>query len=222
MMGSPAADPQPAGLSARLAAVLTPAVALKLADASPDGLALADADGALVLVNQRIEEMFGYDRAELLGSPLEHLITADPQVSHREQGAGDPPQPSAGPPVFRMRQSGLRKDGTTFPADISLRPLATETGELTVAVLRDVTDNRRRDDPAPATGAAHQEHAAVEFPDIVVTRLLEVGLALQAAADLPAHLVRQAILDAAARLDETIRETRSFVFAVRTRGDRPP
>lgn len=203
MTGGHSAESQPAGLAARLAAVLIPAVAQRLADASPDGLALADADGALILVNRRVEEMFRYDRAELLGSQLDRLITASPRAG-------------AGSPEGRMRQTGLREDGTTFPAEISLSLLATEAGEVTVAVFRDVTETWRRGDVALVTGAADQECTALEFLESVVSRLFEVGLALQAAAELPAYLARQPILNAAARLDETIGEIRRFVFAVRT------
>jgi PAS domain S-box-containing protein len=219
MTGGESQDPQAVGLTARLAAVLTPAVALRLADASSDGLALADGDGGLVLVNQRMEEMFGYDRDELLGSPLDHLITAEPQTGHSGQQAEFSSQPGTGLLETRVRQAGLRKDATTFPAEISLSLVASEVGELTVAVFRDVTQARPQEDPASVKGAADCEPMAAEFPGSVVSKLFEVGLALQAAAELPAHLVRQRVLDAAARLDETIAEIREFVF--RTRGNRP-
>ena len=46
------------------------------------------------------------------------------------------------------RQVALRKDGTTFPAEISLSPVATATGTFTLTVIRDVTKARRLADLA--------------------------------------------------------------------------
>jgi hypothetical protein len=59
-----------------------------------------------------------------------------------------------------------------------------------------------------------------KFHYSVVNGLFEVGLALQAAAESPAPLVRQRVLDAAVRLDETIGEIREYLLAARTRGNR--
>ena len=175
---------------------------------------MADVDGGLVLVNRRIEEMFGYDEAELLN----RLITGGPQGGHRGQQASYPSKPGTWPPETRMRQAALRKDGTTFPAEISLSLLATKAGEFTMAMFREVTENRR-EDPALVTATANPDRA-LEFHDSVVNGLFEVGLALQAAAESPAPLVRQRVLDAAVRLDETIGEIREYVLAARTQGKR--
>ena len=48
----------------------------------------------------------------------------------------------------------LRKDGTTFPAEISLSPVATATGILTLTVIRDVTKARRLADLADVARVA--------------------------------------------------------------------
>jgi PAS domain-containing protein len=65
------------------AAAITPAVVGKLLDALQDGVALTDDGGTLALANLRLEEMFGYEHAELIGRPVESLVPADLQAAHR-------------------------------------------------------------------------------------------------------------------------------------------
>src|SRR6266568_5832309 len=91
----------------------------ELVDASPDGLALTDGAGTLVLVNRRLEEMFGYDSAELLGSPVELLIPAGLRAVHRGHRADCAQSTRERPMGAGPQLVGLRKDGTTFPAEVS-------------------------------------------------------------------------------------------------------
>jgi anti-anti-sigma factor len=63
-------------------AVTTPEAAWKLVDALQDGIALADGDGTIMLANKRLEEMFGYQHAELVGHPVESLVPAHLQETH--------------------------------------------------------------------------------------------------------------------------------------------
>ncbi len=112
----------------RPVAGITPAVTGKLVDALQDGVALTDGGGTLVLANLRLEEMFGYPHAELTGRPVETLIPAGLQAAHRGHRAAYAQAPRAQPMGAGARLVALRKDGTTFPAEISLSPVATATG----------------------------------------------------------------------------------------------
>jgi PAS domain S-box-containing protein len=103
-------------------------------------VALTDDAGILALANRRLEEMFGYEHAELIGQPVESLIPADLRAAHRSHRAGSAQVPQAGPMGARAGLVGLREDGTTFPAEISLSPVPTATGRFTLAVVRDITE----------------------------------------------------------------------------------
>src|ERR1700676_2427143 len=101
-----------------------------------------NADGRITLVNAQTERLFGYSRAELVGQPVELLVpdaARDAHPGHRSVYMADPtPRPrGAG-----MELAGRRRDGTTFPAEISLSAIDTEQGVLVYAAVRDVTDRR--------------------------------------------------------------------------------
>ena len=169
-------------------------------------MALAGGDGVIARASRRLEDMFGYEHAGLTGHTIERLVPPDLQAACREH------QP--GPAGARL--TGRRKDGTTFPVEVSLSPLATRTGQFTVAVIRDITPARRPGEPAgPAPAAADQACRHGALLDAIITRLFRAGLSLQAAAGQPDDLARHAIGDATRELDETIREIRDIVFAAR-------
>jgi anti-anti-sigma factor len=196
------------------AAAATSAVVWKLVDALADGVALTDGGGMLALANLRLEEMFGYEHAELIGRPVESLVPVELQAIHRGHRAGYAQAPRARPMGAGARLVALRKDGTTFPAEVSLSPVATAAGTFTLAVIRDVTEVRRLADLARAAAAA-KVNLGGELLDSITTSLYDVGLSLQATADLPPDAASKCIAEALRRLDDTIREVRDNAFTTR-------
>jgi anti-anti-sigma factor len=213
--GHGAPGSQQAPRAASEATAVTEAVLRNLLDALADGIVLADDDGVLALVNRRLEHMFGYERGELLGQPVELLIPADLHAAHRGHRAAYARAPRARPMGAGARLVGLRKGGATFPVEVSLSPVPTATGHLTLAVVRDVTQTRQRDDLAGLARAAvgaQQTQRGPELLDKVISRLFRVGLSLQAAIDLPHRVARQRITEALQHLDDTIQEIRDHLF----------
>ena len=129
-------------------AAITMAVLEELIDALADGVAVTDDAGTLTLANRRLEEMFGYEHTELIGQPVESLIPAGLRAAHRSHRAAYARAPEARPMGAGARLVGLRKDGATFPVEISLSPVPTTTGLFALAVVRDITQTRQREDPA--------------------------------------------------------------------------
>jgi anti-anti-sigma factor len=224
--GRPArARRRPAGPGGGLkAGAITGAVLRKLLDALDDGIVLTDDDGVLALVNRRLEHMFGYQHGELVGQPVELLIPADLHVAHRSHRAAYMRAPQARPMGAGARLVGLRKDGATVPVEVSLSPVPTATGHLTIAVVRDATQTRQRDDLADlanAAASAQQTQHGPELLDKVVSSLFHVGLSLQAAIDLPHRVARQRITEALQHLDDTIHEIRDHMFAASGQANPP-
>jgi len=111
-----------------------------LVDAAPDGMILADESGQIILVNRRTEELFGYERAELLGKAVEELVPERFRQMHRLHRTRYRAEPRTRPMGSGYDLFGRRSDGSEFPTEISLSPLRTQTGILVVASIRDVSD----------------------------------------------------------------------------------
>jgi PAS domain S-box-containing protein len=112
----------------------------RLLDAAPDAMVAVDQGGRITLVNAQAERLFGYGRAELLGQLVEILVPDDvkaPHTGHRSHYAADP-QPR--PMGAGMELAGRRRDGSTFPAAISLSALDSDGEIVVLAAVRDVTD----------------------------------------------------------------------------------
>jgi anti-anti-sigma factor len=205
-------------------AAITPALLWKILDALTDGLALTDDDGMLVLVNRRLAEMFGYQHGDLAGRPVESLLPADLRAAHSGYRAGYAQDRRARPMGAGARLVGLRRDGATFPVEISLSPVPTATGHFTLAVVRDTAEAQHHYDLADlarAAVAAQRAHQDQELLDRVVDAIFHVGLSLEGAVDLPHDTARQRISEALRHLDDTVREIRDHAFAFRDHGVPP-
>ena len=111
----------------------------QLLEAAPDAVVGVDEAGRIALVNRQVERMFGYDREELLGEPVERLVPGrfhDAHVGHRARYMADP---RTRPMGAELELFGQRRDGSEFPAEISLSSIETDTGVLAIASIRDVT-----------------------------------------------------------------------------------
>lgn len=113
--------------------------------ALPDALVVINQQGAIVLVNEQTERLFGYQRDELLGRPVEILVPARWQHSHMAQRNAFLAAPRHRAMGEGRELFGLAKDGREFPVEISLSPLRTEKETLVTAVIRDVS-RRKRDE----------------------------------------------------------------------------
>jgi PAS domain S-box-containing protein len=148
----------PAGAPVRIVAVTTDVTERKrsedkfraLLESGPDALLIADARGTIELVNTRTEQLFGYDRAELLGRPVEDLV---PGAFRGAPAALWADHPKGAPPDL----AGVRKDGTAVPVEVGLSPLAVGTERYVICAVRDVTERKRAEDERAALNRQLQD-----------------------------------------------------------------
>jgi len=85
-----------------------------------EGIILADTSGKIVLINPAAERMFGYDKGEIIGSPIEVLIPDQFKHHHKELREGFYQHPSNRSMGHNRDLYGKRKDGVDLPVEVSL------------------------------------------------------------------------------------------------------
>jgi PAS domain S-box-containing protein len=114
-----------------------------LLEAAPDAMVVVDQGGDIVLLNIQAERQFGYHRNELLGEPVKSIIPhgfAERLLADGLRSAEDASAQQIGTGV---ELSGRRRDGSTFPIEIMLSPLASAEGTLITAAIRDISPRKK-------------------------------------------------------------------------------
>ena len=114
-----------------------------LLETAPDAMVIVDRGGAIVLVNTQCEKLFGYQRAELIGQPVEMLVPAELREAHARHRTAFVAASSTRPMGAGLELLARGKDGSVVPVEVSLSPLETEAGILVSGAIRDVTERRR-------------------------------------------------------------------------------
>ena len=114
-----------------------------LLEATPDPMVIVDEDARMVLVNNQVQEAFGYDPRELIGEPITLLAPDDERESSRswfeEYLLAPEPRPMRANQGARVRHH----DGHSVPVEVSISPLLTDEGLLVSVALRDISERLR-------------------------------------------------------------------------------
>jgi PAS domain S-box-containing protein len=118
----------------------------ELLEAAPDAIIEVDREGHILVLNRVTEELFGYSREELLGRPVDLLVPDDLRPMHAHHRARYRAHPATRRMGSGLSLQGRRKNGTTFPVEISLSPVKSEEGFRVTAVIRDITERQHTED----------------------------------------------------------------------------
>lgn len=171
-----------------------------LLESAPDAIIIADERGKIVLINKQTETLFGYDRFELIGQPVELLVPQNDRAkhqTHRESYFNEPKVRAMG---VGFELYAVRKDGSQFPVEISLSPLTTSEGILVSAAIRDITERKIADEAilqlnkeleSFTYSVSHDLRAPLRVIDGYADILLEdYGSKLDAEADRLLHVIK--------------------------------
>ncbi|MGE5489422.1 MAG: PAS domain S-box protein [bacterium] len=185
-------------------------------EAAAQGILAIDESSRIVLVNAKIEEQFGYSREELLGSPLDILIPKRFRERHAANVAGYFRNPKQRPMGVGLELTGLKKDGTEFPVEISLSYFEDGDSRLGIAFITDITARKRIEEQLRETakleslgvlagGIAH------DFNNLLVGVIGNAGLALEATPpDSPLRARLEAIQQAGERAADLVRQLLAY------------
>jgi two-component system, cell cycle sensor histidine kinase and response regulator CckA len=114
-----------------------------LLESASEAVVAIEDHGKIVLVNGKTEELFGYHREELLDQPVEVLLPEDLRAVHRRHRGAYLAHPRTRPMGVGMVLAGRRKDGATFPVEISLSYVQDVGSPVVLALITDITERKR-------------------------------------------------------------------------------
>jgi PAS domain S-box-containing protein len=106
-----------------------------------DLIILLDDNFRFLETNERVIDSYGYTREELIGMHATQLRAAETKAFFREQAK---PDGLTGSVVYETVHQ--RKDGTTFPVEISLRAIDIDAKRFYQAIIRDITERKRAEE----------------------------------------------------------------------------
>ncbi|HXJ78617.1 MAG TPA: PAS domain S-box protein [Candidatus Methylomirabilis sp.] len=109
-------------------------------ESAAEGIVGVDREGRIVLINARIESMFGYRQDELVGQRVEMLVPERSRAPHARERTEYFRRPRARPMGLGMSLMGRRKDGSEFPVEVSLSFVADDDGGVAMAFVTDISD----------------------------------------------------------------------------------
>jgi PAS domain S-box-containing protein len=112
-------------------------------EAVPSAILLVDAHGRIVLANAHAENMFGWPREQLVSSPVERLIPPRLRDAHGALRTGFLKEPSTRAMGAGRDLLACRQDGSEFPVEAALAPMATGQGLFVLTSVIDISERRR-------------------------------------------------------------------------------
>jgi PAS domain S-box-containing protein len=163
-------------------------------ESAPDGVAVVDRGGHIILANDHVERLFGYTREELIGQPVEILVPEQRRKQHKSHRRGYGRSPHSRPMGVGLDLTGRRKDGTEFPIEISLSPVQGSASGLVTAVIRDITERKVAEARARQLAREQAARAQAEASRERLRFLADAGVALGSSLDYEATLTAVARL----------------------------
>lgn len=114
----------------------------ELMELFPEGIVLVDSRGKIISVNGQASKMFEYAKEELVGQKVEILVPEKYRHSHVEVRGDFHQRPSKKLMGNRKELVGRKKDGTTFPVEISIGPIDNNGATNSIAIIRDTSQRK--------------------------------------------------------------------------------
>jgi two-component system, sensor histidine kinase len=114
-------------------------------DSAPDAMIIIDSAGNMIFANRQVSALFGHAPDSLIGSPIEILLPERFRGRHVGHRRGYTDNVRVRPMGAGLDLFGIRRDGSEFPVEISLSPIAQGDEVMVAAAIRDVTERKVAD-----------------------------------------------------------------------------
>jgi len=152
-----------------------------LLSASPDALVVVDRSGHIVMASDRVATVFGYAPGEIIAQSVVLLVPNRYHKVHGEHMRTYLSDPVVRPMGTGREVKGRRKDGSEFPAEISLSSYTCAMGQFVIAAVRDVTEQREFQQNLRRWSDAFEKAAfGISITEARTLRLIEVNPAYAA------------------------------------------
>lgn len=112
-------------------------------ESARDAIMTADAGGEVVYFNPAAVNMFGYAAEEIMGRPLLRLFPESVRTDYAPALQRLLNEDGTRFTGRSLETTGLRKDGTQFPLDVSLSVWYRDEGKFLTCIMRDITDRKQ-------------------------------------------------------------------------------
>ena len=152
-----------------------------------DSMILVNDDSKILLANDRVCELLGYDKGDLTGMPLEVLIPERLRNRHQAHTRDYINSPTVRPMGIGLELLARRKNGTEIDVEIGLSPYPVANGMYFLASVRDVTDKKHLE--AARRESRLQQEKALEKSRIAEALAVQVNTLRAAFAASPLGVV---------------------------------
>jgi len=111
-------------------------------EASPAAMVVVNRAGLIELVNSQAGRLFGWDREQLVGQPIDLLVPEPARHQHAAHRATFHANPSARVMGAGRDLRARRRDGTEFPVEVGLTPLQGSSSGLVLATVIDISSRQ--------------------------------------------------------------------------------
>jgi PAS domain S-box-containing protein len=142
-MSQPSSDHDEPASSVSAETMVKVLLSIDLLETLPDAVVAVDHHGTIVQVNSQAQDLFGYDRNELIGHKVEMLVPESYRSRHHSHRQNFAEAPKTRRMAADLDLYGRRRDGSEFPVEISLSPVSAVNGVFVLSAIRDISDRKR-------------------------------------------------------------------------------
>ncbi|GHC53656.1 PAS domain S-box protein [Ulvibacter litoralis] len=108
-------------------------------ESSVEGILVADSKGTIIKSNPACDRIFGYSKGEMIGLAVDDLVPHNFRKKHKKHRTNFAKKPTHRAMGAGIVLQGQKKDGSKFPAEISLNPTSIDGVPVIISFIFDIT-----------------------------------------------------------------------------------